>query len=258
MNQAIGIASANAAGACSRSISTPGLSALIGGGAIALFGLSRRSRLGLAMAAAGGALAYAGIKASSHPQELVANSSILLNCTPQEAYRLWRNFEDLPLFMRHLDSVTQIGERRYRWVAIGPLGSPLRWDAEIVGEREGESISWRSLPGSEISTEGIVEFRTAPASRGTLLNAIVIYRPPAGKVGNALAKVLGKDPNFLMRQDLRRFKALVETGEIPTIEGQPHGPRSAVAAAARLLNPDEPVRRDARIREVFAAKRRTA
>src|SRR5438309_11679393 len=134
----------------------------------------------------------------------------------------------------------------------------IHWDAEIVHEHENQSISWHSLPGSDITAAGFVEFRNAPAHRGTLLRAFIQYHSPAGALGQSLVKILGKDPNFLMRQDLRRFKALMETGEIPTTEGQSHGPRSATAAAARLLDPDQAIRRQARIMEVFNAKRRIA
>ena len=230
----------------------------IAGGAVALLGLTRRSPSGLIMAAAGGTLAYAGVQAATRQRKLEAHSSVLINCSPQDAYRLWHNFEDLPLFMHHLDSVKQTGDRRYRWIALGPMGTRIHWDAEIVHDHENESISWHSLPGSDITVAGFVEFRTAPAHRGTFLRAFIQYRPPAGALGHALAKILGKDLNFLMRQDLRRFKALMETGEIPTTEGQSHGPRSATAAVARVLDPDQAIRRQARIVEAFSAKRRIA
>jgi uncharacterized membrane protein len=133
------------------------------------------------------------------------------------------------------------------------------WDAEVVAERENELISWRSLAGSEIDVDGFVEFTRATGDRGTLVNVTIIYSPPAGRIGHAVAKMFGKDPNFLMRQDLRRFKALIETGEIPTTEGQSHGPRSATAAAARLVNPDMPVRgQGTKITEVLEARRRAS
>lgn len=232
--------------------------ALAAGGALAVLGLTRRSKGGLALAAGGGLLAYAVSRAASHPGQLVASSTMQINCTPQEAYSFWHNFENLPLFMRHLDSVSILGDRRSRWVAAGPLGSRVQWDAEIVVEREGELISWRSLPGSDVEVDGSVEFRKAPGNRGTFVSANVIYSPPAGKIGGTIAKLLGKDPAFLMRQDLRRFKALIEAGEIPTVEGQSHGPRSGIAAIARVLDLDQSIRRPAKVREVLQAKRRMA
>ena len=204
--------------------------ALMTGGALALIGLSKRSKSGVAIATAGGLLSYAGARVGTEPRELIARSSILLNCTPEQAYQFWSNFENLPLFMRHLESVTRLGESRSRWIAIGPLGKRVIWDAEIAFDRKDDVIAWRSLPDSEIYVDGIVKFRNAPGNRGTIITAVVVYQPPAGALGGALAKVLGKDPSFMMRQDLRRLKALIEAGEIPTVEGQSHGPRSGVAA----------------------------
>lgn len=232
--------------------------ALAAGSALAILGLTRRSKTGLALAVGGGLLAVAGSRLNTLPSHLVASSTMQINCSPQQAFELWRNFENLPLFMHHLDSVSVLGDRRSRWVAAGPLGSRIHWDAEIVAERPGELISWRSLPGSDIDVDGYVEFRQAPGNRGTFVSANVIYSPPAGTIGGAIARLLGKDPSFLLRQDLRRLKALIEAGEIPTVEGQSHGPRSRVVAAARAFDPDQAIRRDAGMREVLEAKRRLA
>jgi uncharacterized membrane protein len=232
--------------------------ALVSGGALALLGLSRRSKAGLATAAAGGLLAYAGARANSRPREIIARSSMLVNCSPSEAYQFWRNFENLPQFMRHLESVSILDGSRSKWTAIGPLGTHISWYAEIVTDRENEVIAWRSLPGSDISVDGIVKFSPAPANRGAIISPIIAYTPPAGKIGHALASLLSKDPGFLMRQDLRRLKALIETGEIPTTEGQSHGPRSGVAAAARLLDPDLPARGSTSIRKRLDAIRRVS
>ncbi|MCU1221065.1 MAG: cyclase/dehydrase [Candidatus Angelobacter sp.] len=233
-------------------------SALITGGALALLGLSRRSRSGVAVAAAGGLLSYAGAKVGTRQRDLIARSSILLNCTPEEAYQFWSNFENLPLFMRHLESVTRLDQNRSKWTAIGPLGKRIHWYAEIAFDRKGEVIAWRSLPESEIYVDGIVKFRNAPANRGTIVTVVVVYQPPAGTIGHALSKLLGKDPSFMMRQDLRRLKALIEAGEIPTVEGQTHGPRSGVAAIARVIDPNAPVRGDAKLTEVLEARRRAS
>ena len=182
-----------------------------------------------------------------------------MNTSPQEAFRFWRNFENFPLFMNHLESVTNTGERRSRWIAIGPMGTRIAWEAEIVNERENEEIQWRSLPGSDIDIDGQVRFSRAPGDRGTLIKVYSHLVPPAGALGRAVANIFGKDPEFLMRQDLRRLKALMETGEIPTIEGQTHGPRSMKIAALRMMDPDNPVRfRDANIKDVLTAERRIA
>jgi uncharacterized membrane protein len=232
--------------------------AIVGGGALAVYGLTRRSMGGIALATAGGVIALLGARANFLEQEAIARSTVLLNCSPEEAYRFWTDFEQLPLFMHHIESVTEINDRQSRWIAIGPLGTRITWNAEITDEREGKVIAWRSLPDSEIEVDGVVEFSPAPAGRGTYLTAIMRYRPPAGAVGNAVAKMLGKDPNFLMRQDLRRLKALIEAGEIPTTEGQTHGPRSVVAGVARVIDPDRPIRGDVDLTEFTKAKRRVA
>lgn len=209
--------------ACARGAKARRWGALLGGGALAVYGITRRSLSGLAMAGAGGALAYVGAKTNGRPKVIAAHTTMLLNCSPQDAYQFWHKFEELPRFMRHVESVTQVGERRYRWVALGPLGSRVSWDAEIVTDRPSETIAWHSLPGSDVQVEGWVDFRNAPANRGTLVEVTLRMRPIAGAARHGLSELFGKYPDFLLRQDLRRFKAVVETGEIPTTEGQPHG-----------------------------------
>lgn len=214
------------------------------GAAVAVIGLRRKSAFGFALAGAGAALAYFGSRATNTETESTSRGSVLLNCTPEEAYSRYRNFEDLPTFMRHLESVTKIGDRQYRWVARGPLEIPVQWDAEVFDEQVGQSISWRSLPDSPITMQGSVRFASAPANRGTYLTAVTRFDHPASNLARTFAKLLGKDPNFLMQQDLRRFKALIETGEIPTTEGQAHGVRSGLDLAFEGLDPDRPKRRE--------------
>lgn len=231
-------------------------SAVLGGSALAIYGLTRRSPLGVAIAATGGAVAYLGAKPATLTSRSEASSSVILNCPPEQAYRFWRDFENLPRFMRHLDNVSVLGDRRSRWRAIGPLGKEITWDAEIDQDRPNEFISWHSVPGSDVYVNGSVTFQAAPANRGTLLQVNMRLQPPGGRVGVKAAKMLGKDPEFLMKQDLRRLKALIETGEIPTTDGQSHGPRSATAAFARMADPDRPVRRSSSLKEQFEAQRR--
>jgi uncharacterized membrane protein len=256
MNQIRSIQRENAADNSNRWATIGRWGAIAGGGTLAVLGLSRRSKSGGALAALGGTLAYLGTRINTASDQFTSHSSVLLNCSREEAYKFWRDFENLPRFMRHIHSVSKVSNNQYRWTALTPLGGRVSWDAEIVAEHPNELISWRSLPSSEIQVDGSVEFRNAPANRGTIIEAVVIYKPPAGPVGRSVAKLFGKYPGFIMRQDLRRFKALVETGEIPTIEGQSHGPRSAKIAAFRLLNPDQPIRPESR--DVFSAVRRTA
>lgn len=254
MSQAISIPRKN--GSAQRSsASVQRWGGLIGGSTLAVIGLSRRTKTGLALAAAGGALAYFGAKAHAIPKQLIARSSVVVNCSPREAFDFWRKFENLPLFMLHLESVKVFDNDRSMWTALGPLGRRIQWNAQIVAERRNELIAWRSLPDSDIAVDGFVEFQELPASRGTLVSTNILYMPPAGALGAAVAKMLGKDPHFLILQDLRRFKALIEAGEIPTTEGQPHGRRSKRVALARTLNPDKPFRPESSLREVVTSRR---
>lgn len=231
---------------------------LVAGAALTVIGLSRRSKPGFALAAAGGAIAYLGWRTkAAELDEFFARGSVLINCSAEEAYRRYSNLEDLPTFTYHLESVKQIGDRQYRWVALGPAGIPIQWDAEIVDQRPNEFISWRSSPNSALIAAGSVRFEKAPGGRGTIVTATTHFDHPAGEVGSAVAKMFGKDPSFLMQQDLRRFKALIEAGEIPTTEGQPSGPRSFAARALQAVNPDRP-QRHAPTGESHNKQRRTA
>jgi uncharacterized membrane protein len=211
---------------------------VIGGSALALLGLSRRSKSGFAIAAAGGLLAYRGATLDAN-QDFHAESSFAINCSPQQAYQFWRNFENLPRFMRNLESVKVTDGRHSEWSALGRFGKSIRWSAEIVEERDNEWIVWRSLEGPDIDCRGSVHFREAVGKRGTVVTAAMQYRPPAGAVGKSVATVLGKDPEFMLREDLRRFKALMESGEVPNIEGQSHGPRSVLDKTIQAAYPEK-------------------
>lgn len=229
---------------------------LAGAGALALLAISRKSKTGVALAVSGGLLAHYFTKGAGTPRRFHAEASFALNTTPDEAYRLWRNFENLPLFMRHLESVRVKGDRRSRWTAIGPLGRQVTWEAEIIDEKSNEWIIWRSLPGSDLFNTGSVEFRTAPGGRGAIVTATMDYEPPAGAIGRAFATMFGKNPQFTLREDLRRFKALVEAGEIPTIQGQPHGPRSTLMKAIHAVYPAKRKPTESTAREFVVAERR--
>lgn len=240
-----------------RSVAAQKWGALIGGSALAIYGITRRSPLGVALAAGGGTIAYLGVNQKSRPSQSSTWTSLLINCTPEEAYRFWRDFENLPRFMNRLETVTVLDDRRSRWVALGPLNRRIKWDTEITGERENEYISWSSLPGSDIQVDGRVEFREAPASRGTLISVHLEFRPIQGTAGT-LAKFLNKGANFAMRQDLRRLEALIETGEIPTTEGQSHGPRDFVTGVMRVADPTRPIRPESNLKDVFKGRREIA
>jgi uncharacterized membrane protein len=146
-----------------------------------------------------------------------------INASPQELYAFWKNFENLPSFMRHLESVTKIDEKRSHWVACGPAGYRVEWDAEIINDEPNELIAWRSLGNADVDNAGSVRFLPAPGDRGTQVKVVIDYIPPAGRVGAGIAKLFGKDPKTQVREDLRRFRQIVELGEVVTNEGQPRG-----------------------------------
>ncbi len=159
------------------------------------------------------------------------SEALIVNKPPQECYAFWRNFSNLPRFTPALESVTDIDERRSRWVMRGPLRTKLEWISEITADEPGSHIGWRSIDGSEIAHAGVVRFNAAPGNRGTLIRMSMHYRPVAGAAGVRLGKLIGSSPRFAIREDLRRFKQLIETGEIPTTRGQPSGRRSFLGRA---------------------------
>jgi uncharacterized membrane protein len=146
-----------------------------------------------------------------------------------ELYAFWRRLEQLPRFMSHLISVQQLDNRRSHWIAKGPAGKRVEWDAEIINERPNEMIAWRSLEGADVDSVGSVRFERAPGGRGSIVRVEMRYRPPAGVGGATVAKLLGKDPGSQIKDDLRRFKQVMETGEIITTEGQPAGRASSTS-----------------------------
>jgi uncharacterized membrane protein len=137
------------------------------------------------------------------------------------------------------------------------MGRTIRWTAEIIHEKENELIAWQSLPDSDIEVHGEVRFQKAPADRGTLISARVVYRGGPG-MNRGLTKFFSRGANFAMRQDLRRLEALMEAGEIPTIEGQSHGPRDVITGVMRVADPTRPVRPGSNLKEVFGARRSIA
>jgi uncharacterized membrane protein len=147
--------------------------------------------------------------------------SIVINRPAAELYRFWRDFENLPKFMKHLESVAIRDGGVSHWVAKGPGGMHVEWDARIINDVDDRIIAWQSLSGSRIATAGSVNFDET--DRGTEVRVHFQYRPPAGKLGSAVAWLFGEEPGIQVRDDLRRFKQLMETGEIATTEGQPSG-----------------------------------
>jgi uncharacterized membrane protein len=205
---------------------------LLGGGALAVWGFSRGTPSGYLASAAGAYLVYRG--ASGHcalyaalgaqpaqagegiaapllNQPIKVEQHITINRPVAEVYRFWRRFENLPRFMRHLESVTSIDQRRSRWVARAPLGQTVEWEAVVADERENELISWRSIEGGAVETVGRVRFEPT-GSGGTEVQVRMEYKPPAGLLGAAVARLFGEEPSHQIANDLQRLKRVLETG----------------------------------------------
>jgi uncharacterized membrane protein len=227
----------------------------LGGAALTAYAikqLKERPQVGAALAAAGTALIYRGATGHCHmyaaagintaeegsdtkralagPRGIHVEEAVTINRTSEELFAYWRKFDQLPRFMKYLVSVKELDHRRSHWVAKAPGGRTMEWDAEIINEIPGELIGWRTLDGADVISAGSVRFKAAP-QHGTEVRVRLQYEPPAGKVGSAVAWLLGHEPSQTIREDLRRLKQLMEAGEVPTTEGQPHGTRSTLVSA---------------------------
>jgi uncharacterized membrane protein len=154
------------------------------------------------------------------------STAITINKPIDEVYGYWQDFERLPSFMWHLKSVKVSGGGRSHWVANGPAGTTVEWDAETVEDVPNERISWRSLEGADVANAGTVTFTPAPGNRGTEVRVELSYNPPGGPVGAVVAKLFGEEPEQQLKDDLRRFKQVLETGEVVVSNAAPEGTRT--------------------------------
>jgi uncharacterized membrane protein len=205
---------------------------MLGGGAMLLYGFWRGSFGGMLMAAVGGVLAYRGAtghcrvykalginsaeRESAPSEEYFARgvhveASEVIPRSPAELFRFWRALENLPRFMHHLKSVQVMDKKHSRWVAKAPAGFSVQWDAEIINEEQDSLLAWRSAGGADVDNAGSVSFVPVPGDNGTEVRVVLDYIPPAGKLGAIVAKIFGEDPQRQICDDLRRFKALMET-----------------------------------------------
>jgi uncharacterized membrane protein len=219
---------------------------IVSGAALVALAARRRSWTTVGAALAGAPLIYRG--ATGHwprPQALTQRASeavapapvetaVTIDRPAAELYAFWRRFENLPQFMKHLDEVIDLGGGRSHWAGKSPLGLSVEWDAEIVEDRENQFISWRSLPGSQVHNAGVVFFEESDNGRGTVVRVSMELRAAGNVLGAVAGKALAPFTEQQVREDLRRFKQLMETGEIPTTDGQPHGTRSLIG---HLHNP---------------------
>jgi len=159
--------------------------------------------------------AAAGLAGADESGDLIGRT-VTINVPRQALYAFWRDFRNLPLFMENIESVQVFDERRSHWVVRGPADSTVEWDSVIVEDVPGEVIAWSTAEKAEVPNSGRIEFRDSTNGRGTQVTVNLVYDPPVGKLGKAVAKLFGREPNIQARQDLRRFKQLMETGEIPT------------------------------------------
>jgi len=228
--------------ACERNVgSTERVASAIVGAGLLLFAIKRR---GLLPAMLGGSLLYRGASGhcelyhrvgintaarKSHPQTSVPHrqgikitSAVIIDRSAAELYAFWRDLKNLLRFVSHLETLeTENG--RSHWTFRSLAGKRFSWDAEIINDVPNELLAWRSLEGSDLDHAGSVRFEPAPGGRGTSVKVTLEYRPPAGKVGAAAAKLFGADPEQVVATDLRRFKQLMEAGELASVEGQPQG-----------------------------------
>jgi uncharacterized membrane protein len=206
----------------------------VGGAALLVWGASRLSKdrrpagAVLAMTGAGFLLRSARGDTRSRlggARGTVVEQSVSINRPAPELYDFWADLEQLPRVMPELLSVSMLDHRRSRWVARGPVGWRTEWYADIINEIPDELIAWRTIEGSELVSAGSIHFEPGAVGRGTTVRVRLQYDPPGGKLGAALAWAFGGSPSQVLREGLRRLKQLMETGEIPTTDGQPRGKR---------------------------------
>ncbi|HEX8324687.1 MAG TPA: SRPBCC family protein [Tepidisphaeraceae bacterium] len=214
------------------------------GAIVALMGLKRGTLPGFIAAGVGGALIYRGVTGHCHAYQALGVStaneddaldehgihiaqSFIINRPVAELYAFWRDFENLPRIMTHLESVQVLdGDGTHsRWVAKGHglLSKRLEWDARITADEPNRVIAWRSLPGASVQNDGRITFGQALGDRGSQVHVSMSYVPPGGRVVHWVASLLGQNPKRVVREDLRNFKRLMELGELPTINGQSQG-----------------------------------
>jgi len=194
-------------------------SAVLGGGILGLYGLLRRSPLGLALGLTGVALLTRGASNQPltdllrHPRVIDLESSIQIDASPDEVYDMWTNYENFPRFMSNVSEVRDLGQRRSHWVVRGPAGARFAFNAILTERVRPQRLAWRTEPGAEVEQSGSVEFE--PWRGGTRVTVRISYAPPAGTLGQGVAMLLGSNPKRQLKDDLARMKALIERGVKP-------------------------------------------
>jgi uncharacterized membrane protein len=216
---------------------------ITGGSALAVYGASRRTAAGAVMALLGGYLVYRGIvttRARVRARPIFVERSFTIPKPAAELYSFWRNFENLPRFTRNLKSVKVTGLRHSHWEAFAPMGLSLSWDTEIAEDRENEFIEWRSLPGAMIRNSGSVQFQPLESGQATRVSIAIAYELPPGKLGMAFARMLGRNPESQVEEDMRRFERLMTMEEIPATDGATAGRRTPWVRMVEAAKPERP------------------
>ena len=156
-----------------------------------------------------------GLQAAGSGDELIGRT-VSINRPRQELYEFWRELQNLPRFMENIRSITVSDSNRSHWVVEAPAGRQVEWDAVLTEDQPGSLLAWESVEGASVRNSGRIEFKDSTNGRGTLVTAIIVYDPPGGKLGKAAAKLFEKEPHIQVRRDLRRFKQLMEAGEVAT------------------------------------------
>lgn len=232
------------------------------GAALLAAGATRGTRRGAWLALAGAPLAYRGVtgqcpaysalgittaaagddtrEALSGRRGISVRDAVRLERPVEEVYAFWRQLGNLPWFMSHLERVVDLGNNRSRWIARGPAGTRVEWEAEIINEIPNALIAWRSREGSDVTTAGSVNFDRVRGGSSTQVTVNLQYSPPAGRLGMAASALFGREPSQTIREDLRRFKQLLEAGEVPrTSAGTPPAHEGA-ARRAGFSPPEAP------------------
>jgi uncharacterized membrane protein len=149
--------------------------------------------------------------------------SIAINRPPEELYSFWKDVQNLPRFMYHLESVQPIDDRHSHWVTRGPAGTRVEWDAEITEDRPNELLAWQTVGGTKVAHSGVVRFEPRPGGRGTIVRVEMEYKPLGGMAGAAFARLFGESPEQQIYDDLRRLKQVIEIGEVVRSDGSPEG-----------------------------------
>jgi uncharacterized membrane protein len=162
----------------------------------------------------------------SRAGDSVVGRTVSINRPRRELYDFWRDFRNLPLFMENIERVAVTDDRRSHWVVTAPGDRDVEWDSVLVEDEPGSVIAWKSVEGTGVRNSGRIEFRDSTNGRGTLVTATIAYDPPGGALGKALAKLFQREPNIQARRELRRFKQLMETGEVATASPPAAAPRA--------------------------------